>query len=70
MLLAFDLKRRIRKFDGPFDAKMFDGDYLKTQKIWIKNKLDGIGYAADHHYCWKKICWKCFLSCCHGFIRE
>jgi hypothetical protein len=29
---------------------MFDGDYLKTQKTWIKNKLDGIGYAADHHY--------------------
>jgi hypothetical protein len=50
-----DLKRRIRKFDGPFDAKMFDEDYLKTQKTWIKNKLDGIGYAAPPLLCWKKI---------------
>jgi hypothetical protein len=45
-----DLKARVRRVNGPFSPKMFDGDYLSTEKKWIEDKLQNNGFGADHHY--------------------
>jgi hypothetical protein len=52
-----DLKAKVRRVDGPFSPKMFDGDYLLTEKKWIEDKLQNNGFGSADR--WQKNVQKC-----------
>ena len=53
-MFLVDVKGRIKKKWGGYSPKIYDGHWLKVNKEWLEEKLNGATVVADNHFLWGK----------------
>ena len=51
-MVICDARRRIRKLWGGYSPKVYDGDFLKLNADWFREKTPDDVFIADNHFSW------------------